>query len=441
MSSPQAFSRAEAEQIILELGDSKQPETEIQAPKWPELPEAALRGLVGDFVRSIEPHSEADPVALLVQFLVAFGSVIGRTANRVEADTHYMNLYVALVGETSRGRKGTSWRHIYRLFSDVDPGWSVASGLSSGEGLIHRVRDAREETKPIRQKGRHTGEYESTIVDHGIQDKRVLVQEPELARTLRVCNRDTNTLSPIIRAAWDTGDLENLTKNATEKATGAHISIVGHITKDELLRHLDSTELANGFANRFIYTCCQRSKFLPEGGSFSASSNLQERLRVAVDFARQGSEIRKDDETRAAWASVYRELSAGKPGLLGAVTARAEAQTMRLASIYALLDSSFLIRVEHLRAALALWSYSEGSASFIFGDTLGDPVADEILRAVRSAGTDGLTRTEISKLFSRNQSSAQLARAINSLISRNLVKLVKDPDGPGRPVERIVRVI
>jgi hypothetical protein len=41
---------------------------------WPDPPDgAAYHGLAGDVVRAIGPHSEADPVALLVQLLVAFG--------------------------------------------------------------------------------------------------------------------------------------------------------------------------------------------------------------------------------------------------------------------------------------------------------------------------------------------------------------------------------
>ena len=56
--------------------------------------------------------------------------------------------------------------------------------------------------------------------------------------------RDGNTLSVVIREAWDTGGLHTLTKNDPITATDAHISIIGHITIEELLRHLDETEQA-----------------------------------------------------------------------------------------------------------------------------------------------------------------------------------------------------
>ena len=71
-------------------------------------------------------------------------------------------------------------------------------------------------------------------------------------------SREGNTLSAIIRQAWDSGNLHPLTKNSPIRATDAHISIIGHITREELLRYLTETEQANGFANRFIWLMVYR---------------------------------------------------------------------------------------------------------------------------------------------------------------------------------------
>jgi hypothetical protein len=78
-----------------------------------------------------------------------------------------------------------------------------------------------------------------------LEEKRLLIKESEFAPALRVSDRHGNTLSAVVRDAWDTGDLGNLTKNDPAKTHGAHVSIIGHITKTELIRYLDKTETAS----------------------------------------------------------------------------------------------------------------------------------------------------------------------------------------------------
>ncbi len=416
------------------------PQSATPSP-WPDPPSrAAFHGLAGELVSAIEPHSEADPVALLAQALVAFGNVVGREPHfAAEADRHGTNLFTVLVGETAKGRKGSAWGQVRREFRELDPTWDgkqVLSGLSSGEGLIWAVRDPIERQDPIKEKNRVVG-YETVIVDHGIDDKRLLVLEPEFASVLRIMGRQGNTLSPLIRQAWDSGNLRVLTKNNPARATGAHISAIAHITRGELLRHLDSTEYGNGFANRFLWFCVRRSKYLPEGGNLDPQQleSVTERLRRAANSARSTGELKRDEEARADWHKVYPALSNGRPGLVGAVISRAEAQVMRLASVYALLDCSAIIRREHLHAALALWEYCEASALFIFGDSLGDPTADETIRALRAAGLGGMTRTEIRDFFGRNKSEREIGRALQVLQGLGMAFFTRN-ETKGRPEER-----
>lgn len=414
-----------------------------EAPRWPDpLGERALQGPAGGFVDLVSPHTEADPVALLVQFLAAVGDLIGRGPHfRAERDRHGPNIFAVLVGETAKARKGSSWGHVKDLLGVLDADWArerVQSGLSSGEGLMWAVHDPISRREPIRKDGRVRG-YEDVQADPGIGDKRLLVYEPELASTLRVLERDGNTLSAQIRQAWDSGTLRVLTKNAPVSATGAHISIVGHITADELRRYLNRTEAGNGFANRFLWLCVRRAHVLPDGGAFETVDlgPLLRRLRSAVEFARRlgETELRRDAAASALWHDVYADLSEGRPGLLGAVTSRAEAQAMRLALIYALLDASREIRRAHLEAALEVWRYADASARFIFGEALGDPLADEILAALRVA-TDGLTRTEIIRdIFGRHRAAEDISRALGSLAERGLIRCERECTA-GRTAER-----
>ncbi len=411
---------------------------QIEADPWPDpLPEVAYTGLAGEIVHAIEPHSEADRVALLAQVLTAFGNYIGRTAYfKAEADRHNANLFVNLIGTTSKGRKGTSWGQVGNIFQAVDNTWyinNVLGGLSSGEGLIWAVRNPIYKTEPIKEKGRIVNTQE-VCVDKGVDDKRLLILESEFASVLKVINRERNTLSATIRQAWDTGNLRTLTKNSPARSTDAHISIVGHITRDELRRQITETDMANGLANRFLWLCVKRSKCLPEGGGQTNVAPLVLRLHRAIGFSEHVGEIRRDNDARALWHEVYPELSEGKPGLLGAVTSRAEAQVMRLAMIYALLDESAEIGRIHLEAALALWRYAQDSARNIFGSALGDPTADEILQLLKTH-PGGVSRTAIRDLFGRHKSTAEISRALGVLLENGMVHRESRTDTGGRPEE------
>ena len=404
---------------------------------WPApLAPAALHGLAGDFVRRVEPQTEADPVALLSQFHCAFGSTLGRGAYiEVEDTRHYANLYVTLVGDTSKARKGTAYGRVRRLMVAADPdgsndddgpsGWAacIKSGLSSGEGLIYHVRDGNGH-------------------DLGVADKRLFIYEPELARVLRVLRRETNTLSPLLRQGWDGDTLRTLTRNSPLHATDAHISIVAHITLAELKSGLTRTDMANGFGNRFLWFLVRRSKCLPLGGSLdqAAMDALAARVTEAIRFGQTAGHVQLDPDARELWCKVYSALSEPRPGLTGEMVARGEAQVMRLALIYALLDCSRVIRVEHLRAALAVWEYAEASVRCIFGDGVGDPLADKILGALRRR-PDGLTRDDIHKLVHRNVAAVDLTAALQLLVESGLVRREKQQTGkPGRPSIRYFAV-
>jgi hypothetical protein len=87
---------------------------------------AAYTGLPGDIVHALSPHTEADPVALLLSLLVAFGNFIGRGPHfAAEAVRHHLNLCCVLVGPTADARKGASWCQIRRIFETVDLEWAA----------------------------------------------------------------------------------------------------------------------------------------------------------------------------------------------------------------------------------------------------------------------------------------------------------------------------
>jgi hypothetical protein len=329
---------------------------------------------------------------------------------------------------TSIGRKGTALDVALWLLKQVDATWAkncIRSGLVSGEGLIYHVRD---EVK----KG-------EKVIDDGVHDKRLLVIESEFARTLRAMGREESTLSSVMRLAWDSGDLGTLAKNSPNKATGAHVSLICHITQDDLSSFLSKTDIGNGFGNRFAWPLVRRSKLLPDGGSLEGLplGGTVQAFKNAWVFARNHvTAMARDANAAELWTALYPQLTEGYPGLLGLMLSRAEAQVMRLACVYALLDRKPVVRVEHLCAARALWKYCEDSARLTFGDRFGDPDAEKLLAALRGAPT-GLTRTQICvDVFAKNKSANIIKGLLSRLLTRGMVHSVPEQTEAGRTVER-----
>jgi hypothetical protein len=382
---------------------------EVPPVVLPTLAKAAYYGLVGDVVRTILPHTEADPKAILIQLLVAVGNAIGRGPfYKIEGDHHYTKLFTVLVGATNDGRKGTSLGRVLQVMEQADRDWTqyhVQSGLVSGEGLIHHVRDSV--FKP--------GKDGNSVEVEGVRDKRLLIEAREFAAVLAVMEKPGNTLSPVTRDAWDDKPLQTLGKVSPDRATGSHISIIAHITEPELRRKLTRTEVSNGYANRFLFIKVRRSKKLPHGGNLTETDviSLGARAKKAIEDARKIGRVTMTPEAAKAWEPVYESFGNNTAGMAAEITARAAPQVIRIALIYAVLENSTVIDVPHLRAALAVWDCCEESASQIFGSLLGDPIADTILVAGRQAGE--LTRTGIRDLFGRHYSSGKLDVALELL--------------------------
>jgi hypothetical protein len=301
--------------------------------------------------------------------------------------------------------------------SHADRGWweeRTVGGLGSGEGLIAAVADSEE--GPAR-------------------DKRLLVFEPEFSRVLSVAAREGSTLSQTIRQAWDTGNLSVITRKDPLRAKGVHVSVVGHVTLEELRRRLTDTEAANGFANRFLFGLVRRPHLLPSGGSLEEGdvADLGRRVRVALERFRQLTRFRRAHEADVLWKELYEQMALDLTGgLAGAITARAEAQVLRLSVVYAGLDGTSEIGAPHLEAAWAVWRFCEDSAAYIFESATGDEVADRLLRTLREAAPAGLDGTQQRDLFGRHVSGDRLANARQHLEDLGLAENVTEDTG-GRP--------
>ena len=393
---------------------------------WPALSPAAMRGLAGEFASLATAHSEADPVAIMLTTLTATGALMGRSQFiRVGDTVHHARLFCALVGDTSRARKGTSLAPVQRILSEAErllrarstlpfPAGlplKISHGLSSGEGLVAEIRDKRDDE----DKG-------------ATEDKRLLVVEGEFGAVLRIFQRQGNTLSTMLRAGWDGSDLGVMTKHNRDKATAPHICILGHITRRELNDLLSATDVWGGLVNRVLWSCVRRHAIVP----CPKRIDDQDLARLAAELARVAArafespgELRMTNSATDLWVHAYPELTMDRPGLFGAATARAEAQTLRLALTYALLDGADRLEDHHLEAGLAMWRYADDSAQYLFGgldDIDLDPVAQKIMDAIARGPK---TQTDIADLFSRNLPGHKLQKVLMDLQERGRISAIK----------------
>ncbi|MGL4464031.1 MAG: DUF3987 domain-containing protein [Planctomycetia bacterium] len=434
----------DAEKIDLDEDDDA-PDGGGLTPRAPVLDDAAFHGLAGEIVRSLDPYTEADPAAVLVHLLAGFGSLVGPGPYfPVGPERHPARLFAVVVGATGVGRKGTAWSTARLVLHEADPDWSTRrckSGLSTGEGVVHDLRDPRVERKPAGKGGRAV-DGEGTVVDPGEADKRLFLVEPEFGRVLGAMRRDGNTLSPVLRQAWDSGRLNVLTKNAPCTATGVHLAVVGHVTVEEFRELSSAVDRHNGFLNRFLWCHARRSKTLPLAPPVPDAlvADFGRRLASAAATARKFGPVRFDPEAERIWVDgLYARLTRDRRGQAAPLFARSAPYVLRLSLIYALLDGSTVVRDEHLMAAVMVWEYSERSAAIVFAGPTADPTAKRILDALRDRPA-GLSRTEISKLFQGNKPKAALDAALEILDDYGLAERADVPtDGRSKEVWTAVR--
>ncbi|MHB8754395.1 MAG: DUF3987 domain-containing protein [Candidatus Acidiferrales bacterium] len=375
----------------------------------PEFPSGALYGLSGRIVEKILPETESHPAALLLGLLAQYGNVIGRTAYyEVENTRHHANLFVAKVGPTAKGRKGTASARInYVMTAAADRPWFDRhfSSLSSGEGVISHLYDVKDDAPfdPDR-------------------DNRMFISAGEFAQTLSAMRRDGNTLSPVLRGAWDGVPLQLTTKNSPIRVRNQHVSIVADITRPELRKVLTESDQHNGFANRFLWAHVERTKTLLFGGkNVNLTPEILD-LKTAIEFGSKHGRIQMGGDARVLWEDEYVRLTDGREDndLIAAVTSRAEAQTVRLALIFALLDRGAEIREEHLRAALAVWNYCYQSAKFIFGGL--NSVQERILDLLAGGAQN---KRAIFQLFHGHRTKEQLDEDLRGLLDSRLLTSLK----------------
>jgi len=379
---PGADLRADA--AIMAAAAAAAAPAEPAADAWPAPPDDAVyHGPLGEIVRAVAPHTEADPVGVLGTLLVSVGAAMGGLRYIYQGSAQAPNLFVVLVGDSSTGRKGTAGSIAREVMNRAYPDWSqlVVAGLGSGEGLVGYLKANERQGAP-----------------------RALVMESEFGRLLTVMGREGSTLSPVVRDAWDGVPMGRVLAREQAIVHSHHVGVIAHVTPVELRAKLSGTDAANGFGNRFIWLAVRRTRLVPFPVSpvEGVDPGLFAVVGAAIAEAQVPGEVPWSPDARDAWEELYLELTMRRPyGLLAAMTARTEAQVVRLALVYALLDRSSVLHV--------------------FGDSTGDRHAD----ALRAQLADGPLKWEDAKRALGVRSAAELESAVALLESLGIAERAK----------------
>lgn len=403
---------------------------------YPIFNDSDFYGIAGDVARLASQDSEAAPVAVYYSFLTAAAAMIGRYKYLQVGETrHYARTFCAVVGASSRARKGTSFKPVERIIKETEKLLNHQhslviknGGLSSAEGLIFAVRDEAEET-----------DKQGNPIHNGVDDKRMLIVEEELGSVFKVMQREGNTLSSTLRTAWDGGDMSTMTKSNRLASTDPYINILGHITQFELNALISKNDMNNGMANRILWACVRRTKKIafPKRMGDEPVNEITQRLSKAFSVAMmdggfkvgghgtsgQHSEISLNDEARKFWDVKYHEISVDRYGVLGSVTSRSEAQVLRLALLFCLLDCVTMITVDHMKAAISVIEYSVKSAEFIF--TVPTEDTSDAQKLLTALSTKPLTQSEVSRVFSGNKPRKELVELLTELQTTNKIRKQK----------------
>lgn len=384
--------------------------------EFPDAPGAeAWGGLLGSCAEAISQGTDASPVGIIGSLLAFAGALIPGQAYHHRLQT--TSPFVALVGESAVGRKGTAMWRAHDAMSDaleaVYVNRAILDGLNSGEGLISALA------------------YKQTNFPH--EPTVGLVFEEEYASLLAARGRDNSTLDPKMRAAFDGGPLSNRRSSQTQTVAPPYwLPALIAITPAELRRRLEADALQSGSANRWVYLPVRRREADPA----SDPPRFSEEDRTALQAARRWAMDRRPllsvhPAVTATLAAYQDHLATVATGIAQDLTKRLPTTAFRIALIHAMAERSSQVSGDHLHRALALTEYARSGIPWVFGPSVGNRDADLLLRHLERSRT--LTRRQAERLI---RDTLRRQDAVDELSRLGYARVVTVQTG-GRPRDEL----
>lgn len=375
-------------------------------------------GPLGQMTRELAKVSEADEVGIMGTLLAAFSSYIGPHA-RVSTTAGEMPLsqWVVLIGTSGRGRKGQATSIALKVVARAWKAWAEDSVLHSlpgtGLGLMSELSEHSD--------------------DKGFSAPVFFVEE-EMDAAIAAMKKDTK-IGVYLRKAWDGADIKHKTSVADIRVRSPHFGIVGHVQPKNWRSILGGKDSTGGTWNRFLPLLVTRGRTLPVFGGPNPEpviERVSKALRRLASDARDIGTVTVSPSTARAFERRHRiaidSLLDGNEELAEQCE-RALAQCVRVAALYALAEGQDKISARHFDAALAIVRYSIESVRATLPETGGKSLPEKIAEAVKAAGEEGITRSELWDAIGRSVKADEITRALLALPQVEQTKKT----GKGRP--------
>jgi hypothetical protein len=389
---------------------------------------------LGMLLDHLTPLTDAPHSSLALAACVTMSALVGSGPRLQWRGAHRPALFGALVGHSGYGRKGAAMREVERAFRQVDPLLDeiTTGGMASGEVFIDILNDSKKNSLGT-----------------------VLIREHEIASMLIIASREGSTLSSNLRKAWDGDRVETRSRaKGHTTATGYNAAFLGGITPGELEKRLTADEIANGWANRFLWFWSERREggFNPVADD-TMPSNLRSYLQDCIQHARSlgGAHLIAPQYTMTlstdalAWMEARAAALDVPPiGVIGALRQRMPGHVIRLAMVAALLEQSSVVEVEHLTFGQRMTDYAVESMRPVFGLRVDDPVAMHILDGLAQLPDGWMNTTDLKRWTGKDY--PRVKSAMRVLLATGVVVPEVRPargDAGGRPSNgyRLIRIV
>jgi hypothetical protein len=381
--------------------------TPITENRCPKIPEEAWHPIAREYREVVGPTLPEIPNNFhLACFLTAVGTALCHSVyfNIIRAENLYPNLWSVLVGTSGDPRKGTAMRGILQVLRDAQIYIPTMSSLDSAEGLGRKL---------LKLQGEDAKNYVPLMIS--LSELRSFID--------KASKEGTRNLIPKMCECYDGTPFEVNTTKDPIIIPEAFAGLIGG-TSLAYTETMKQSDLEGGLGNRicFIPGEPQKRKAEAPDPEEPAYSNFTNNLAGIIDYWKmQGTtRLRFDEPTRELWRGFYEdELPTWAPedSLLSVLTKRFHHHPLKVASIYAALDRSAIIRSNHLGPALLYTRFLLDGIFFTFSNFgLAQWVKDEkkIIETVRLAMPLGIRQRNLQQKYSK-MGSEHFQRHLKSL--------------------------